>query len=341
LQTPDPGQTVEESAAMLQDYIGRVRDEPGVTAVGVTNRVPLAGGLFTGSYRSEQMASEAAERLEASFRFVTPEYFAAMGARLAGRSFDDADRLEVVLVDEQVADRLWPDEDPIGKRLEHSAIGQEPVLARVIGVVSPMKHGGVAEAPPPTVFLPMLAAAHQQNFRYMVVRVAGDPLAAVDRVRAALGRVDANTVMARIRPMDALYDDAVASTRFAGQLLAVFGVIAMLLAAVGLHGVLSLIVRRRTREFGIRVALGAGHRAILRSIFGSGAALVLAGAVTGLVLSLALGRFLGSLLYGVDPADTTSLATATAAILGVGLISAWLPARRIRRIDPVRALRVE
>jgi putative ABC transport system permease protein len=141
--------------------------------------------------------------------------------------------------------------------------------------------------------------------------------------------------------MTMLYDGSVAATRIAGRLLAVFGGIAMLLAAVGLHGVMTLAVRRRTREFGIRVALGAENATILGSIFGSGMMMVAAGAAIGVLLALALGRFLGSLLHGVTPADVTTMAVATVVIICAGLISAWLPARRIRRLDPVRALRTE
>lgn len=342
LQTSDPVQTAEEARARLQAYIGRIEDEPGVVAVGVTNRVPLAGGIFTGNYRSESMIAENSEQGTASFRFVTPGFFEAMGARLtAGRTLSEADGLESVLVDEQLAERLWPGEDAVGKRIEHTTIGGEPVLATVAGVVSPMKHESVAESASPTLFLPMLAMAHQQNFRYMVVRLPGDPLAAVDRIADALRSVEPNTVMARIRPMNVLYDEAVSATRFASQLLAVFGAMAILLAAVGLHGVMSLAVRRRTREFGIRVALGADHRTILGGIFGSGMQVVGAGAAIGVVLALWLGRFLGSLLHGITPTDVTTLIAATLVIVGAGLVSAWLPARRIHRIDPVRALRIE
>jgi predicted permease len=341
LEAPELGETAEEAAALLDRYIASVEDQSGVVAVGVTNRVPLAGGLFTGGYRSAEMVSSDAEQHEASFRFVTPDYFAAMGANLRGRSFTAADSETSVLVDEQVAERLWPGEDAVGKRLEHRSIGADPVMATVIGVVSPMKHGAVSEAAPPIVFLPMLAAANQQNFRYMVIRVQGDALASIDRIRAALRTVDPNAVMARVRPMEALYDDAVASTRFAGQLLAAFGIVAALLAAIGLHGVMALFVRRRTREFGIRVALGAGYDSILRSTFASGMGMVALGSAIGVLLALALSRFLGSLLYGIAPTDTLSLALATAVMAAVGLLGAWLPARRARRIDPVNALRTE
>jgi hypothetical protein len=286
------------------------------------------------------MVAREAEQYESSFRYVTPDYFDAMGARLlGGRSFTSADRETVVLVDRQIADRLWPGESAVGKRLEHRSIGADPVMATVIGVVSPMKHGAVSEAAPPTLFLPMLAAAHQQNFRYMVVRVQGDALAAVERIRSALRAVDSDAVMARVRTMTGLYDDAVASTRFAGQLLASFGIVASLLAAIGLHGVMALVVRRRTREFGIRVALGAGHHSILRNTFAAGMGMVATGTAIGIALALILSRFLASLLYGIDPTDTVSLALGTSVMVAVGLIGAWLPARKARRIDPVTALR--
>ena len=342
LETPSVEETAEAAASVLRDYMGRVEDVPGVETVGVTNRIPLAGGLFTGNYRSEEMVAAEAENLESSYRYVTPAFFDAMGARLlAGRSFTVDEGLLSVVVDRNVAERLWPGQDALGRRLEHTTIGADPVMAEVIGVVSPMKHAGVAEEAPPTIFLSMLASANQQNFRYMVVRTAGDPAPLVEPIRDALRLVDGDAVMARVRTMSALYSNSVASTRFAGQLLGVFGGVAMLLAAIGLHGVMVLSIRRRTREYGIRVALGAAHGTIMRGVLGAGLRMVVLGGVLGILLSLALARYLGSLLYGIEPADVTSLTAATVVIVGVGLLGSYLPARRVLRLDPVRTLRME
>lgn len=342
LQTASVAETAEEEAQALQAYMASVAETPGVVSVGVTNRVPLAGGLLTGAFRSQEMVAAEAEPLNGSYRYVTPDYFETMGARLAaGRSFRTEDALESTVIDEQIAERLWPGQNPVGRLIEYTSVGADPALAEVVGVVQPMKHAGVADAAPPTVFLPMLAVAHQQNFRYVVARVTGDPAALVEPIRVALRRVDGDAVMARERTMADLYDTSVASTRFAGRMLSVFAGVALLLATIGLHGVMALAVRQRSREFGIRVAVGAAHRTILRDVLGSGVRLVALGTALGILLSVVVGRYLGSLLYGIAPTDLASITAATLVIVAVGFMGSWLPARRVLRVDPVKTLRTE
>ena len=342
VETPGWGSTAEEAAATMTAYEQRLRSVPGVRAVGFTNRVPLGGGLFTGTLRSSEMVAAEAEAVEASVRYVSPDYLEAVGGRLvAGRAFRSDDDMDAVLLDETAANRLWPGEDPVGRRVEISAVGEDPATAEVIGVVAPMKHAGVAERAEETFFVPMLARAHRQNFRYAAVRVTGDPRDYVDELRAAAREVDANAVLARLRTLDELYDADVASTRFAALLLSLFGGIAVLLAAVGLHGVMAFSLRQRTREIGIRVAVGAQHRTILRDALRSGAWLVLAGIGLGIVLSLAIGRSLSALLFDVSATHTPTLAASAAVLLAVGLLSAYLPARLVLRVDPAETLRRE
>jgi putative ABC transport system permease protein len=342
LQAPDWGSTGDEAAARMSEYIDRMEAVPGVNAVGFTNRVPLAGGLFTGTFRSEEMVAADSEATEASFRYVTSGYLEAMGARLvAGRSFRADDGLDVVLLDQSSAERAWPGQDPIGRRVQTSAIGEETAWAEVVGIVAPMKHAGVALDAAETVFLPMLARADQQNFRYMAVRVTGDPLSYLEPLREAARAVNVNSVVARPRTMSDLFDQDVAPTRFATFLLLVFGGVALLLATVGLHGVMSFSVRRRARELGIRLALGAEHERILRTALGSGAVLIALGIGLGAVLSLGLGRLLQSLLYEVRPSDALTIGTSALVIMAVGLVGAYLPARLVLAVDPARTLREE
>jgi predicted lysophospholipase L1 biosynthesis ABC-type transport system permease subunit len=220
-------------------------------------------------------------------------------------------------------------------------VGEDPAPAEVIGVVAPMKHAGVAERAEETIFVPMLARAHRQNFRYAAVRVTGDPRDYVGELRAAAREVNANAVLARLRTLDELYDADVASTRFAALLLSIFGGTAVLLATVGLHGVMAFSLRQRTREIGIRVAVGAEHRTILRDALRSGALLVLAGIGVGIVLSLAIGRSLSALLFDVSATHAPTLAASAAVLLAVGLMSAYLPARLVLRVDPAETLRQE
>jgi hypothetical protein len=193
------------------------------------------------------MVAAEAPTIEASFRYVTPRYLDALGARvLAGRAFRADDGVDRVLVDERAAALAWPDGDPIGKRVQLTTIGEEVMWAEVIGVVAPMRQDGVALDAAETVFLPMLPRAGQQNARYAAVRVGGDPVAYLEPLRAAVREVDANAVIARPRTMSDLFEDDVAPTRFATLLLSVFGGVALLLAVVGLHGVLAFAMRSRT-----------------------------------------------------------------------------------------------
>jgi predicted permease len=342
LEVPEWGDSGAEAAATATAYLDRLRAVPGVEAAGLTNRVPLGGGLFTGSMRSEEMATSDAEAFEAAVRWITPGYLEAMGARLlAGRSFASDDGLGSVLLDERAAQRLWPGEDPLGRRIETSAIGEEARFAEVIGVVAPMKHHGVAEEADATVFLPMLARAHQQNFRYVAARVAGDPVAHVEGLRSAVKEVNGHAVIARIRTMDDLFTQDIAATRFASFLLTLFGVVALLLAAVGLHGVMAYSVRRRTREIGIRVVLGAPRSEILRDAMRSGAMLVVGGIALGAFLSLGAGELVRSLLFGIEPRDVPTLVAASATVLAVGLLSTYLPSRLVLGVDPAVTLREE
>lgn len=342
MATSNPGTTFEEARTKLLAQIDRIEAIPGVASAGLTNRVPLGGGLFTGDYRSDDAVANDGEKRTASIRFITPGYLESMGARVeGGRDFLPEDGLELVLVDQLVAERNWPGEDPVGRRVELSAIGEDPAFAEVIGVVAPMKHGGISREASETLFLPMLARANQQNFRYMAVRVSGDPVAYLEPIRAAVRELDATMVVAGVRSMSALYDDAISPTRFVMMILAIFGGVALVLAAVGLYGVISATVLRRSREFGIRVALGAARAAILRSVVVSAGRLVLLGIGIGTILSLWLGDLLRTTLYEIGPGDPVALGGAALVMGLVGLFGAYLPARAIMSVDPASALREE
>lgn len=342
LEAPEWGQNAQEAGATMTAYLDAMRSVPGVEAAAFTNRVPLGGGLYTGSIRSEEMAAGGAPTIEASFRWVTPGFFETFGARLLrGRSFRPGDDLGVAIVDERTAGLTWPGEDPLGRRLETSTVGGEPQWAEVVGVVAPMKHAGVAPAAPETVFLPMLAAAHQQNFRYGAVRTVGEPLAVLDPLREAVGRVDGGAVIARVRTMDQLVRDDTSGTRFASVLLTVFSLVGLFLATVGLYGLMAYSVRLRSREMGIRVALGADRESILFEAVRSGVVLLGWGVLLGLTLSLGAGRVLESMLFGVGSRDLPTLFCAAAVMVAVGVVGTGLPARRVLLLDPAATLREE
>lgn len=342
LEAPDWGDSDAEAAVTMASYLDAFTSVPGVVTAGFTNRVPLAGGIFTGTFRSAEMVAEEAEPMQTSIRYVTPDYFQAMGARLlSGRTFRPEEGLDRVLIDERAAEAAWPGQNPVGRMIEMSAIGSDPSMAEVIGVVAPMKHHGVRDDAVQTVFYPMFGAADNQNFRYAAVRVAGDPAAAVEPLRHAARTVDADAVVARVQTMDELFDRDVAATRFATLLLSIFGGVALLLATVGLHGVMAFSVRRRSREIGIRVVLGAEQRAILLGAIRSGVILIVTGIGIGALLSVGAGRVIGSLLYGVGPGDVVTFTAAAALMLTVGLVGTYLPARLVLAVDPAVTLREE
>ncbi len=342
VEIPGLGGDDARAAAVLQGMLAELGAVPGVQAAGFTNRIPLAGGLFTGGIRSEEMVAAEAEALESSIRFVTPGYFESLGARLvAGRAFRASDGDDRVLLDQTVAESLWPGESPLGRRIETKAIGTDAAWAEVIGVVAPMKHHGVALAASETLFLPMLSRAGQQNFHYAAVRVDGEPLGYLPSIKEALQRVEPGAVMARVRTMDDLFAEDIAATRFAALLLTLFGAAALLLAAVGLHGVMAVALRGRVRELGIRVALGARHGELLRGVLASAVTLVAVGIACGTLLSLGLGRFLSALLFEVDSLHLGNMVTAAAVMLAAGSLGSYLPARFVLSVDPARTLRDE
>ncbi len=340
LQTPDWGASNEEAAARLLAFTRRLADVPGVESVGVTNRIPLAGGLYTGTFASEAMAADDTE-IEASFRVITPGYLETVGARLIeGRLPRVEDGLEAILVDQLVAERAWPGQQALGRTLRIASIGSDPQWAEVVGVIAPMKHAGIGEPATATVFIPMLPRAQQQNFRYVAIRTSTDPLERLEAMREAVGEIDVNAVLARPRTMAAIVDEHMATPRFVTLLLMAFGATALGLAAVGLHGVMAYRMQRRRREMGIRMALGAQPVGILRDAFASGAGLVLVGLAVGAAVTyFGLGPVLQSLLVEVDAGDPLTLVLAAGVILGAGLIGAYLPARMALSVDPVRSLK--
>lgn len=342
LQVPDWGESNDEAAATVLAFRDGFENTPGVVSAGFSNRIPLGGGLFTGEFRSEDMVAGDVPPSSAAVRYVTPGYIDAMGGRLvAGRAFAPDDGIDRIMVDELAARRAWGDGPAIGRRIEVSSIGGEPALAEVVGVIAPMKHHGVAAEAEATIYFPMLAAANQQNFKYVAVRVSGAPDDYVASLRDAARAVDVDAVIARVQSTRELFNEDIAATRFATVLLSAFGVVALMLAAIGLHGVMAFSVRRRAREIGIRVVLGAEKEALLRNAVASGAVLVLAGIGIGTLLSIGLGQALQSLLYGVQPRDAVTMATAAAVMLAVGLVGAYVPARLVLSVDPAVTLRQE
>jgi len=336
---PQPSARSELAAAL------RLRMEaiPGVVSAGAAFPMPLSGRVFNGRYGGEEARVNPEAFRQAGYRGVLPGYFEAMGTRLlAGRVFTEADFVDsaaVVLVDEKLARTLWPSESAVGKRFLVRATSQEPEEVEVIGVVEHQRHESLAAEGMETVFF---------TDRYLggfattwAVRAGVDPLTLLPAIRSAVGAVDAELPVADVRTMRDRVDEAMGPTRFALTLIGVFGAIAMLLATVGLYGVLASVVRQRTPEIGVRMAFGAESRAILRLVVRQGLGLAGLGIAVGLVAALLLTGVIESMLVGVRPTDPVTFAAIGAGFVLVSLLACWIPARRAARVDPVVALREE
>jgi putative ABC transport system permease protein len=324
---------------------------PGVEVVGATNPLPLAGGdqYAIGSYGTGQSTEEEWRSNRADYRGILPGYLASMGIRVvAGRAIEPADNrpgaLDVAVIDQRLADRLWPNQDPIGReirveRFDFASFSNQRVPLQVVGVAEPVRAQSLAAEGRETIYYP---------FRFFpwfpltyTVQTAGAATGLVEAIRREVEAIDPDIPISRVRFMDEYVDDALAQTRFALTLIGVFAAMALVLASVGLYGVISYSVRQRTREIGVRMAFGATDRAVVKLIVGHGLLLALGGLGVGLVASFVATRLVSGLLYGVAAADPLTFAAVSVVLVGVATVASYLPARRALRIDPVVALRDE
>jgi predicted permease len=315
----------------------RISALPGVRSVGVVHRLPLAGAgepfEFT---RTDHPAGETTLRMDA--RFVSRGYFAAMGVPLrAGELFDDepAGEYPPIVLSEAAARRLWPEGDAVG-RLVQAFWGGDALVVAVVGDVRQME---LASEPEPAVYLPQAIAP--RSFTNLVVRTEGDPLPLARTIRAIILEGDPNQPIRSIMTLGEILSESLARDRFFTLLFGIFGALALLLAAIGIYGVLAYSVGQRTREFGVRMALGARAADVLRMVIASGLGLVATGIVLGLLAAFALARLMAGLLYGVTTTDPVTFAAVPVLLAAVALLASYIPARRATRVDPMRALRSE
>jgi putative ABC transport system permease protein len=327
----------------FESLLERTRGLPGVTRAGAVSNLPLNGG-GTNTFRVEgQPEPEPSQRAEATMRGVAAEYFQAMGIRLvSGRGFDSRDdsvSAPVVVLSESLARRLVPGGSALGARLRFYAF---PASAwTVVGVVGDVKTGSLDAEPPPTIYY-----SHRQgpeNRMALVIRTEGDPTALTGLIRAAVAELDATLPVYGVGAMAGQVDasPALSARRFPLTLITAFAAAALLLAIIGIYGVINYSVTQRTREMGVRMALGASASQLVRSVLRQGVQLAGLGILIGTLLAFSASRVLVSLLYGVSPGDPLTY-------LGVGLLlglvtlaASWLPARRAARVDPLTALRAE
>jgi putative ABC transport system permease protein len=337
------GRSGQQSAAFLEQVLARIRTVPEVTAAGSIHFLPLSGLLSaTGFWRDDRPQPRSGEQPSTQTFVITEGYFAAMGIPLlAGRMFDARDRDGaplVTIVNRDLANRFFSGENPIGKRL-HIQWGRPQVTYEIVGVVGSIRHVGMERAPESALFL---ASLQEPNGAYnLVIRTAGDPLRVAAAVKGEISTVDRSIPVSQIRPMGEYVARSVTQPRFNMVLITTFATLALALAAVGLFGVIAYSVAQRTREIGIRRALGAADGRVVGMVLKQGMALASAGVVLGTGGALLLSRFLETLLFGIEATDAVTFAGVATVLATVALAACYLPARRAARIDPLVALRYE
>ncbi|HEV2914607.1 MAG TPA: ABC transporter permease [Pyrinomonadaceae bacterium] len=335
--------------AFYEQLLERIRALPGVQSAATVTYLPLSGFNSNASFEIEgrPRASEGSEQ-NADYRMISEDYFRTMGIALVrGRSFEGSDQEDapgVVIINETMAHRFWPDEDPLGKRINLGVPGS-PWLT-IVGIVRDVKQRGLDDRPKP-----MMHFLHSQNAyskglgiwrqSSLVIRTASEPLALSSAVKSAVQTMDKDLPVARIQTMQQVLDRSVSQPRFTMLLLVMFAVVALLLAAVGVYGVMAYSVTQRTHEIGIRMALGARRSDVIRLIVGQGIKLALVGVGLGMIGAFALTRVISSLLYNVSPTDPAVFAGVSVLLTMVSLLACFVPALRATRVDPVIALRDE
>ena len=335
------GYPAERGASLFRDVAARVRGLPGVEAVSWTSHVPLGFNSARRSLAVRGHAPAPGEEMEISTATVGPDYFAVMGVPLVrGRGIEAGDvhgAPGVVVVNEAFARRFWPGRDPIG--MEVGPYGDAGPWSRVVGVARDGKYDSRAEAPKPFYYVPWEQAP--RSAATLVVRTAGDPQLLAAPVRAAVRAVDPALTVVESRTLAENLDLSLLPSRVAGMLLGGFGLLGLLLASIGIYGVMAYTVTQRTREVGIRMALGARSTHVVSLLVRYAARLVAVGVALGLVLTVVLARLVRGFLHGASAADPLTYLLVVLLLCSVALTAAWLPARRAAHVDPMIALREE
>jgi putative ABC transport system permease protein len=332
----------EQQTAFVNALLDRVKALPGVQAAGVTHAMPLVGDYVLGFNIEGRPAIAPSDLPSTNYYAVTPNYFRAMGIRLVrGRTFtpqDDAKAPRVAIINETMARQHFPNEDPIGKRINITTSGPD-TWREIIGIVGDIKQYGVDKATSAQSYEPFAQVPFSSL--NVVVRTNGSPAALLGALRPTVYAVDKDQPVGAIRPLEEIVADSIARQRFAMTLLTVFSLVALVIAAVGIYGVMAYSVVQRTGEFGIRMALGAQQRDVLRLVLTQGGKLIGLGLIIGLAATLAASRAMGSMLFNTSAQDPLTLCTITLLLGAVALVACLLPANRATKVNPIEALRTE
>jgi putative ABC transport system permease protein len=331
-----------QRADVVEQILQRVEVLPNVRAVGTIHFLPISGqNSGTGFYFEGQPEPEPSQSLSTEFSVVSRGYFAAMGIPLLqGRTFGPEDRRggpRAAIINQSFLQKHFPQGNALGRRIVVMTTNKAPT--EIVGVVGDIRHNGLTTEPQPTVFL--LNAQTPRYIAHLVVRTTADPKVMAAAVRREVQKVDSTQTITAVKTMEEYVSESVTRPRLYAILLGVFAGLALVLAAIGLYGLMAYAVSQRTHEIGIRMALGAQKRDILRMVVGQGLILVLVGVTVGLAGAFALTRLMASLLYGVGVADPATFGAATLLLIGVALLACFIPARRATKVDPMAALRYE
>jgi putative ABC transport system permease protein len=329
-------------AAFQQELLQRVRSAPGVQTAGFASYLPLSGNDNGWAFFIEGRPPLPVGVYNVTkYRPTSPGYFEAIGIPLLrGRAFtfaDTADSSWVVMINQSMARAYWDQQDPVGQRLRFN----NEVWRTVIGVVGDVLHERLDGEASPEMYMPFTQAANTESGPTIVVRTAIDPTAVAADVRSAVSAIDRAMPVDQIETMEHLLSISVAQPRFRTVILVAFSVLALVMASIGIYGVMNYLVIQRTREFGIRLSIGATRGDVLRLVLGRAAVLIGIGLCVGLLGSVMLVRLIAKLLYGVTPLDQLTFLVVSILLSAVALSASYIPARRATRVDPMVALRYE
>ncbi len=336
-----------------QQLVERIRQTPGVQYASAINHLPLGGDIWGFSFHVEgQPVPPPSETPTATYRVVLPGYFRTMNIPiLSGRDITDQDKLNapgVVVINDWFARHHWPGQDAIGKRITLDDLKDHPEWLTVVGVVKNAVRSDWTESPDDEMYLPytqnhdyLEKSAPQFGYLTLVVRTTGDPAALTPVIRSMVASVDKNVLLSDVQTMEQVVAEATAEPRFYALLIGTFAAVALILAAVGIYGVMSYSVSRRTQEIGIRMALGAQPGDVIKIVVKQGALLAAFGVGTGLIGALAVTRLMTRLLYGIRPSDPLTFVVVALLLSTVAGFASYIPARRATKVDPMVALRYE
>ena len=334
----------EKRIAFFGQLLERVRAIPGVQSAGTNTGLPLAGNNWGRSLTVEGFpVLPVGEAPAINHCVISPNYFSAMGITiLKGRDFDERDSRDapkVTIIDERLAREYWPDQDPIGKRIRFGPPEDNEPWHTIVGVVGEVKHQRLDASTRKSVYLPF--AQIPIGGSSLAIRTSGRPQNLIAAVRAQVRELDPDIPLTRVMPMTDVVARSVWQPRLYTALFGVFAAVALILATVGIYGVMSYAVTQRTREIGLRMALGAQKQDVLKLVVGHGVVITAIGVGVGLVAAVALTRLMSSLLFAVSTTDPITFAAVSMLLAGVALAACFVPARRAAKVDPMVALRYE